>query len=129
MITHEGAIPPWNLGLRLLLELGSFGALGWAGWQLGGGGFTGAALGVVLAAAAMALWGTFAVVGDPSRSGKAPVPVPGPVRFLIEYAVFGGACVALAAENAVVAALVLTALNVVHLAFALPRTRWLLRQR
>lgn len=129
MITHEGAIPPWNLGLRLVLELASFGALGWAGWRLGDGGFTGAALGVVLSAAAMALWSTFAVAGDPSRSGKAPVPVPGPVRLTIEYAVFGGACVALAAEGAVVAALVLAALNVVHLAFAIPRTRWLLRRR
>ncbi|MDI2124889.1 YrdB family protein [Yinghuangia seranimata] len=128
MINHEAAIPGWNLALRLFLELASFAAFGWAGWELAGGGIVGVLLAVVLPVAAMAAWGTFAVVGDPSRSGKAPVPVPGWLRLVVEYAVFGGACVLLAAAGAVVLAVVLAALNVLHLAFAIPRTRWLLRQ-
>jgi hypothetical protein len=40
-------------------------------------------------------WGVFNVKGDPSRSGKAPVPVPGIVRLLLELAFFGSATLAL----------------------------------
>mgnify|MGYP001828086701 CR=1 FL=1 len=40
-------------------------------------------------------WGTFNVPNDPSRSGKAPVPVPGWTRLLIELALFGSASWAL----------------------------------
>lgn len=36
----------------------------------------------------MALWATFAVPNDPSRSGKAPVPVPGIIRLLLELLFF-----------------------------------------
>jgi hypothetical protein len=38
--------------------------------------------------AAMA-WGIFAVRDDPSRSGSAPIPVPGLIRLLIELVFFG----------------------------------------
>ena len=47
--------------------------------------------GLGLPAIAAAAWVTFAVPGDPSRSGRAPVPVPGWVRLLLELAVFLGA--------------------------------------
>ncbi|MCF2528956.1 YrdB family protein [Yinghuangia soli] len=129
MSSHEAAMPGWNLGVRLVLELGSFAALGWAGWQMGGGGVGGVLLATVLPLAAMVLWGTFAVPGDPSRSGKAPVPVSGAVRLAVEYAVFGGAVVALASQGAYVAAGVFAAVNVLHAAFGVPRLKWLLRYR
>lgn len=125
MTSQDGAIPGWNLGLRLILELGSLGALGWAGWQAGG--VLGIVLAVLLPFGAAVAWGTFAVPGDPSRSGKAPVPVPGAVRLLVEYLVLGGACVALALAGATVAAVAFVALNIVHIAFATSRIRWLLR--
>lgn len=44
-------------------------------------------LGVPIIAAA--IWGTFAVPDDPSRSGAAPIVVSGIVRLAIEFAFFG----------------------------------------
>jgi len=44
---------------------------------------------------AAAIWGIFAVPGDPSRSGNAPVPVPGIVRLILEFAFFAFATRAL----------------------------------
>lgn len=77
---------PINLALRFALELSALAALGAWGWGRGSG-WTAAALAIGLPLAAAVVWGTFAVIGDPSRSGKAPVPVPGPVRLALEVAV------------------------------------------
>jgi hypothetical protein len=81
---------PVNLAVRFILEIIALVALGaWARAQFPG------ALGFVLMIAipllAAAAWGTFNVEGDPSRSGKAPVPVPGIVRLLVELVILGSA--------------------------------------
>jgi hypothetical protein len=80
-----------NLILRFLLELAAlvgFATLAWlsvSGWWR----FVVALLVVLIA---MALWGVFAVPDDPSRSGNAPVPVPGAVRLVLELTILlGGA--------------------------------------
>jgi len=66
------SLHPISLALRFLLELAALIALGlWGAHQAG------IALALALPATAAALWGIFAVPGDPSRSGKAPVPVSG----------------------------------------------------
>lgn len=67
------------------------------------------ALGLPLVAAA--LWGTFRVSGYPK---DAPVEVPGVVRLLLEFAIFGMGVGLLAAANAPTAALVFGALVVLH---------------
>lgn len=78
---------PVNLGLRFALEMTALLALGVWGSRQGEGVFSVVmALGVPILAAA--LWGTFAVPGDPSRSGKAPVPVTGIVRLVYEIVFF-----------------------------------------
>lgn len=79
---------PLNLTVRFLLEVFALVAYGaWARAQYPG------ALGIVLMLAvpllAAVIWGIFNVKGDPSRSGKAPVQVPGLVRLLLELAFFG----------------------------------------
>lgn len=85
-----------NLGLRFLLELAALAAL--VTWGLGAASGLPAriALGIGLPLAVAAIWGVFRVPGDP---GNAPVPVPGPVRLLIELAVWAGATAALVASG------------------------------
>jgi hypothetical protein len=123
------AIAPWLLHLRVALEVGSLIALGaWARRTAGNGGVGwAAAIGVPLVVAV--LWGTFAVRGDPTRSGNAPVPVPGSLRIACEMAVFFCAAAALASLawwdwfDGFVAGFV------VHHAGTRARILWVLRQK
>jgi hypothetical protein len=78
------------LGLRFLLELCALVAFGRYGYEEGG--FAGM---LVLPISAAAIWGVFDVPSDPSRSGEAPLRVPGLVRLCLELAFFGAAMVLL----------------------------------
>lgn len=117
-------MPQWNLALRFILELSAWTGFAWGGWQLGSW-----PLGVGLLVLSIAAWGTFAVPGDPSRGGNAPVPVGGRVRLLVEVVVLGGGCVMFWIGGAPVVAIVLAVLNVVHVVFAADRIRWLIGER
>ena len=89
---------PINLTVRFLLEIIALIALGaWAKAKFPGA--LGFVLMIVIPLLAAAAWGTFNVAGDPSRSGKAPVPVPGIVRLFFELALFGSATWALFSLN------------------------------
>ncbi len=89
------SVPPWQLALRFVLEVGSLIALGaWARRAVGGGG-AGWFAAIALPLAVAAVWGVFAVPGDPTRSGKAPVRVSGWLRMGIELAVFFAAAASL----------------------------------
>jgi hypothetical protein len=118
---------PINLGIRFLLEIAALVALGYWGWVAHDG-----VLRWLLAAGlpllAAVLWGTFAVPGDRSRSGGAPVPVPGAVRLLLELAFFGAAAWALYDAGATLLAWVLAGVVVVHYAVSYDRIAWLLRR-
>jgi hypothetical protein len=74
------------------------------------------------------LWGTFAVPDDPSRSGRAPVPVPGIVRLAFELAAFAFAAWALYDAGRPVLGLILSAVVVIHYTLSYDRIAWLLRQ-
>jgi hypothetical protein len=67
---------PLNLALRFLLEIGALVAIGYWGFSEHTGMWR-FLLSIGLLMIAAIAWGTFAVPGDPSRSGKAPVPIPG----------------------------------------------------
>jgi hypothetical protein len=120
-------IPAWQLALRFGLEVASLVAIG----RFAGGCFQGtmgyvAAWGAPLVLAL--LWATFAVAGDPSRSGNAPVPVPGVVRLALEMLVFLGGAAALGARQSWIAFTIFMAAFVLHHAMTTERLGWLLKQ-
>jgi len=78
---------PINLAIRFLLELTALTSMGIWGWKQSDGWIRYVlVLGIPIVAAA--IWGTFAVPNDPSRSGAAPIAVPGILRLAIEIAFF-----------------------------------------
>ena len=82
---------PLVLAVRFVVELVAFWAVGYWGWTQHTGVLRGLlVIGLPLLAATS--WGVFRVPGYP---GDAPVRVPGPVRLLLEAAVFGSAVWAL----------------------------------
>lgn len=85
---------PINLIFRFLIELFALISIGIWGWQLSEGWISFIfALGIPIAVTA--LWGTFTVPNDPSRSGKAPIAIPGILRLVIELLIFSFAIWAL----------------------------------
>jgi len=88
---------PINLAIRFLLEVSALFSLGLWGWRSSNGWLRFALASLVPIIAAV-LWGTFAVPGDPSRSGTAPVAVPGVLRLVLELGIF--ACAAWALHHA-----------------------------
>ena len=121
-------IAPAQLALRFLLELAALVALGVWARHAAGPGIMGWLAMVALPAAGATLWGTFAVPGDPSRSGRAVVTVPGWCRLSIELSVFvGGAAVLAAMRDWAFFAIDVVSLTVHH-AGTTPRLFWLLRQ-
>ena len=115
---------PANLALRFLLELAALVGLGFLGYLMSFG-WPRFLLAAALPVVAAAIWGTFAVPDDPSRSGTAPVPVAGWIRLMIEAAVFGLGIAGLATASEFVALPVLT-LVVIHYLLSVDRVRWLL---
>ncbi|MFF0542167.1 YrdB family protein [Nocardia thailandica] len=122
------SLNPVLLGVRFLLELtalASFGVYGWRAfdtpWRY--------LLVVALPLAAALLWGVFALPDDPSRGGDVPVPVSGPVRLLVEFAVLFGGAAALWGAGLPGAALVSTAVLVGYHLLAWDRVLWLLTGR
>ena len=75
------------------------------------------------------IWGVFAVPEDPSRSGKAPVPISGKLRLLLEILIFLGAVWALRATGFPLASKILGLLVTAHYLFSLDRIDWLLAGR
>jgi hypothetical protein len=117
-----------NLTVRFVLELAALFAFGAWGFSASEGAlrYFAAVLAPLVAAAA---WGTFAVPGDPSRSGRAPVPIGGAARLLLEAAFFGTALLAtwrLGRTTLAVAAGIVLA---VHYVASHERIAWLLKRR
>ena len=117
---------PLNLAVRFLLEilaLVTFGA--WAKAQFPG--TLGFILMILIPLLAATVWGVFNVKGDPSRSGKAPVPVLGFIRLLIELAFFGFATWALFTLNPTYSWIFGT-VTLLHYILSYDRITWLLKR-
>jgi hypothetical protein len=114
----------WNLALRFGAELGALIGLGAGGWSLGGA--AGLVAAVVLPLGAAVAWAVFNVEGDPSRSGRAPVPVAGPIRLAVEAVVVVAGAVGWFAAGRPTVGVVVGVAAVVTTAASLPRVRWLL---
>lgn len=119
---------PLNLSLRFLLEIAALVAIGYWGFSQHTGIWR-FLLGIGLPVIAAAAWATFAVPDDPSRSGRAPVPIPGVLRLVLELALFGFAVWALYDAGSSMLALVMASITIVHYALSYDRIAWLLRQQ
>ena len=118
---------PLNLALRFLLEVSALVAMGVWGWQYGEGWLRFVlAVGVPLVAAA--IWGTFAVPDDPSRSGTAPIAVAGTFRLAIELAVFAFAVWAAYEVGFTKLSFALAVIVAIHYAASYDRVQWLIRR-
>ncbi|TGQ71105.1 MAG: DUF2568 domain-containing protein [Mesorhizobium sp.] len=117
----------WNMTLRFLLELAALLGLGIAGLGLSQEWWRWV-LALALPAIAAVLWGTFAVLNDPSRSGRTPVPVPGAVRLVLELVILFGGAAGFYLNGHATAGIVIALLIVISYAFSLDRLGWLLRQ-
>lgn len=117
---------PVNLTVRFLLEIIALAAMGaWAKSHLSG--VMSYVMMILVPLIAALIWGTFNVKGDPSRSGKAPVPVPGLVRLLIELFFFGFAAWALSHFNSTYG-WVFGVITLLHYALSYDRIQWLLER-
>lgn len=121
-------VPAWQLAIRFVLEVGSLVAIGNWAFRTAPRGPLAWVCGLGLPALAAAAWVTFAVPGDPSRSGRAPVAVPGWVRLALELLVFLGGAAALWGMHRSTAFAVFAAALLVHHLAAPARHLWLLRQ-
>ena len=118
---------PLNLTLRFMLELSAMGGFTVLAWRLTDGWWRYlAAIGIL--AVLVTLWGVFAVPGDPSRSGNAPVPVPGLTRLVLELAILLGGGVASIYAGFGAAGTTLVALVLLHYVFSLDRITCLMQQ-
>lgn len=116
---------PANLALRFLLELCALIGIGRLGWHSAQGASQWL-LCLLMPLAAATAWGVFAVPGDPSRSGSAPIPVAGWLRLLLELTFFLFAAWAYERTDMRALGLVLIALTALHYALSSDRLRWLL---
>jgi hypothetical protein len=117
---------PLNLAVRFLLELAALVAMGYWGWTQNDGIWRWVLV-IVVPIAAAALWGTFAVPNDPSRSGNAPVPTPGMIRLILELAFFALATILLIASQRLSAGVTLAVIVIIHYTISYDRILWLLK--
>ena len=118
---------PINLAVRFILEVAGLLALGRWGW-LQGEGFMRFVLALGIPILAAVLWGTFAVPDDPSRSGKAPVRVPGLVRLLLELGFFAASTWTLFAVGASTMGWIFGVAVLIHYVISYDRILWLIRR-
>jgi hypothetical protein len=118
---------PANLAVRFLLELFALYGLGAWGWHQRDDGFR-IVLALALPLAAAAIWGTFAVPNDPSRSGSAPIPIPGTVRLALELAFFASAVYAFYRLDRSSLSIGFAAAVVLHYLLSMDRLRWLVER-
>ena len=123
------AYHPLNLALRFLLELAALAFMAACGWQLTDSLLPRLAAVVALPALAASVWGIFAVPADPSRSGKAPVPVSGVIRIVLELAFFGFAVWSLSTFAVPMLSLLFGVLVLLHYVASYDRIKWLLRSK
>ena len=118
---------PINLAIRFILELSALASTGIWGWRQSDGWLRIVfAIGIPIILAA--IWGTFAVPNDPSRSGSSPIATPGIVRLLLELVFFAFATWALYDIGFVKLSLVFGISTIAHYIISFDRILWLISQ-
>ncbi|MGA9270684.1 MAG: YrdB family protein [Lutimonas sp.] len=118
---------PVNLLFRFILELFVLGVAAFWSWRLFEG-WPGTVLAIVIPFVMALIWGSFAVPDDPSRSGKAAIPISGPLRLLLELLFFSFAVWCVYDLGLSGLAKVLAFLILLHYVISWDRIRWLLKQ-
>ncbi len=118
---------PLNLILRFLLEVVALIAAAVYGATLAKG-WLGILTSCSLLFAVAALWVIFNVPGDQSRSGKAPVVVPGIVRLILELLIFGFGSWCLFTLGYEMMAAVFAGIVFFHYVISYNRILWLLKR-
>jgi len=116
-----------NLAIRFLLEITGLIVLALLGWSLSEG-LLRVVFAVGIPIVAATAWGFFAVPNDPSRSGNAPIPIPGLIRLLIEFCFFASVVWSLFVLNQSIGAWLFGLIVCVHYVVSHKRLFWLLRQ-
>ncbi|MFF0739180.1 YrdB family protein [Streptomyces sp. NPDC004111] len=116
---------PLALGVRFVLELAALVCFGVWAWAVAPGALRFVAV-VAVPLLVAVLWGVFATPGDASRSGGTVITTPGPLRLVLELAVFFGGAAALYATGAHTLAVVLAAVLAVYHLLSWDRIVWLL---
>jgi hypothetical protein len=101
-------------------------ALCYWGWSLLDNTLLQVVAAIGIPAIAAALWGIFRAPGDTSAGKPGVVPVPGPVRLLLEFALFGVAAYGLWSAGSRAAAETLLTITALHYLMTWQRARWLL---
>ena len=116
---------PINLAIRFILELTALASTGIWGWKQSDGWLRFAlAIGIPIVFAA--IWGTFAVPNDPSRSGNAPIAIPGFVRLALELGIFAFATWAFYDTGYAKISLALGIITIIHYIISYDRIQWLI---
>lgn len=118
---------PVNLLFRFLLELIVLGIAAIWSWK-NFEDWTGTVLAIVVPFVMAVIWGSFAVPDDPSRSGKAPVPIPGALRLLLELLFFSFAVWCLFELGFSGLAKVFALLVLLHYIISGDRIRWMIKK-
>ena len=117
---------PYNLALRFILEITALICLGIWGWNQSDG-WIRYVLAPGLPALTGAIWGIFAVPGDPSRSGAAPIPIPGIIRLILELIIFFMSTLALFEMNYDRIGWIFGIIVSIHYLVSYDRILWLLK--
>ena len=118
---------PINLIIRFLLEISALVSAGIWGWKQSDGWLRFLlAIGIPIILAA--IWGTFAVPNDPSRSGRTLVATPGIIRIVIELGFFAFATWCLYDIGLTNMSWAFGIIVVLHYIISYDRVRWLISQ-
>jgi hypothetical protein len=117
---------PLTLGVRFALELVALVCFGLWAWGTAPASLRYVFV-VVVPLIVAVLWGVFATPDDASRSGETVIATPGPLRLLLELAVFFGSAAALYAAGFRALAVMLAGALVVYHLLSWDRVLWLLR--
>ncbi|RLD24065.1 MAG: hypothetical protein DRI54_06580 [Bacteroidetes bacterium] len=118
---------PINLAIRFLLELAALLVIGIWGWYESES-WIRFVLAFGLPIIAAIIWGIFAVLNDPSRSGKALVAIPGILRLAIELAIFSIATWTLFELGYSNLAWIYGFIVAIHYFISYDRINWLIKQ-
>jgi len=118
---------PVNLAFRFIIEIAALIFIGIWGWQIGEG-LVKYIMAIGIPIVIAAIWGIFNVPGDPSRSGKAPVPVPGFLRLFIELSIFSLAIWTIFYLESNNLACIFAAMIVIHYVLSYDRILWIIKK-